>query len=506
MAISITKYINITSSVGGAVVVATRELIGRLFTTNPLVPTGTIIEFDLLADVGTYFGTASEEYKRANFYFSWISKSARRPRKISFARWTDTDQAPMIFGARLTESLTSLQAVTDGSFTLTLGSVTNSISGLNFSGAASLAAVAALIEDVITSKTGVQWTGATVSYDSARGGFNFVGGDAVSAIVSVSAGTVGTNIASRIKWLPQSTNGSSGAVWSDGKLTETLTELLDASTEASNNFGSFLFIPTIDIDENVEIATWNKAQNNLFMFLTRVADLTEAQSYNTALIGMNGTGVTQTIIAGEYPEQLPMQVLAATDYTALNSTQNYMYQQATLTPTVTTTLDSNLYDALRVNYYGVTQQAGNLIAFYQRGLLMGESNSPASMNVYANEIWLKDAAAVALMQLNLTLPKIAANDAGRSKILAILQGVISQGIDNGTISLDGVINLIQRADIEQITGDPDAWQQVQTLGYWLDCEITQQVVNDVIEYYGKYTLVYKKDDVINKIEGTHRLI
>ena len=84
MAIAFTKYILITSGVGGGNAVRKRELIGRLFTTNELVPTGSIVEFTTLADVGTYFGTTSEEYKRASFYFGFISKSINSAKNISY--------------------------------------------------------------------------------------------------------------------------------------------------------------------------------------------------------------------------------------------------------------------------------------------------------------------------------------------------------------------------------------------------------------------------------------
>ena len=72
MAIAFTKYVDIVSGVGGAEQVSLRELIGRLFTINPLVPTESLIEFTDLESVGIYFGTASEEFKRALFYFSFV--------------------------------------------------------------------------------------------------------------------------------------------------------------------------------------------------------------------------------------------------------------------------------------------------------------------------------------------------------------------------------------------------------------------------------------------------
>ena len=45
MAISQNKYVNIISAVGGASSIVQRDLMGRVFTSNALVPAGQIIEF-----------------------------------------------------------------------------------------------------------------------------------------------------------------------------------------------------------------------------------------------------------------------------------------------------------------------------------------------------------------------------------------------------------------------------------------------------------------------------
>lgn len=504
MAIPFTKYIDITSGVGGATIVANRELIGRLFTINPLLPSSSVVEFNSAAEVLAYFGSTSEEYKRALFYFSWISKLNTSPAKISFARWVDTDQAPMIFGAPLTATLTALKLITNGSFSLTLGATTNVMSGLDFSGAANLAAIAAIIQAAIRTKTGTQWTAAAISYNAVRGSFDFVGGSAAIAAITVASGGLGTNISVTMGW--QSAN----AILSDGMLTQTITQVLDSSSELSNNFGSFLFLPTLSSDEVVEAAAWNNGQNLFYQFIVPVPDAMTATSYcdptTGLLIGYAGVGVTLSLTAGEYPEQCPMMILAATNYNTRNSTQNYMFQIFNLTPSVNTAADSTFYDALGVNYYGQTQTAGQLLQFYQRGTLQGLPVSPRDMNVYANEQWLKDAAGTALMALQLALTKISANTQGRAQILTTLRSTVGLALTNRVISVGGELDNTQKLYIGQVTGDLLAWYQVQNIGYWLDCTIVAVVVNTRTEYQARYTLVYKKDDTIRKILGIHTLI
>lgn len=510
MTINFSRYIDITSGVGAGATVPLRDLIGRLFTINPLLSPQSFIEFTSAEEVGLYFGTTSEEYLRALFYFSWISKKITRAQKIAFARWVETAVAPTIFGFVKTQTLGTYTAITTGSFGMTIGADVNTFTGLDFSGAASLAAVAAILQTAIRTKTGTQWTAATVVYNSTRGSFDFTGGSAVAAAISVQEGVGGVPIAAILGWLPAAVNingvFSNGAITNPGSAAETVTETLTASANASNNFGSFLFLPTLSLANVILAANWNKAQNVQYMYTVRVlsADVAAWSSILTGVGAIGGVGLTLANISTEYPEQVPMMIEAATDYTTVNAVQNYMFQQFILTPEVTTDTAADLMDAARVNYYGRTQDAGRFIDFYQRGVLMGIATDPRDMNVYANEQWLKDAAGAAIMTLLLSLSRISANTQGRSQILTTLQSVINQALNNGTISVGKTLTNAQILYITELTGDPQAWHQVQTIGYWVNCTIVS--FGDPLQYKAVYTLVYSKDDAIRKVDGTHVLI
>lgn len=500
MAISIRKYIDIVSGVGAGSVVRRRDLIGRLFSTNPLIPTKSLIEFDDLESVLAYFGSTSEEYARAAFYFGWVSKSITRAKKIGFARWADVAVPAQIYGDTDAKTLATFTAIADGSFNLTVGVQVATIVGLNLTGAASLAAVAALIEDAIQLEVGDQFTTATVVYNATRGSFDFTSGVTGAAAISVAAAGVGTDLLGPLGWT------GLGAILSDGAAAETITTALTESADASNNFGSFLFMPTLTIEEVEEAAIWNSAQNVLYQFMAPVLEA-NASAYYTALAGYAGIAVTLSEVADEYPEMIPMIILAATNYSARNSVQNYMFQIFNVTPGVTTTTKSNDLDALRVNYYGRTQTAGQFLDFYQRGVLMGLPVNPVDMNVYANEQWLKDAAGAAIMELLLALAKVSANAKGRIQLLSQIQAIIDEALFNGTISVGKTLSNTQKLYISEITGDDDAWRQVQTIGYWIDCVMESYVtIDDRTEWKAVYTLVYSKDDVVRKVEGSHVLI
>lgn len=499
MAISFQKYVDIVSGVGGAAQAALRELIGRLFTVNPLLPTESFIEFTDLESVGVYFGTTSEEYLRASFYFSFVSKQITNAKKISFARWADADTAPLIYGEPANYLIADFNAVSDYAISLTLGSITEVINAIDTSGDAALADVAATLQvDIRAANVDPLFASATVTYDAVRKSFDLVAGATGAAVVVVANAGVGTELAADIGWL------NTGTILSNGVVEESITDVLTESDAGSNNFGSFIFQPALTDTEIIEAATWAKAQNVRFQFFHSVFEIDASDTYDELKdIGATGIMIKDALTADEYPEMMPMIIMAATDYTRRNANQNYMYQQFAISSTVTDTTTSNTLDALRMNYYGETQQAGSLLRFFQRGLLMGLATDPLDMNTFANEQWFKDSAGVALINLLLVLSAVEANDTGRGRILGVLQGVIDQALFNATISVGKPISDTQKAFIESITGDPNAWRQVQDIGYWIDAVITEDTPG---EFIATYLLVYGKADTIRKVEGTHTLI
>lgn len=590
MAISLTRYVDITSGIGAGSVVPTRDLVGRFFTSNNLLPPQSFISFTTASEVASYFGFSSEEYLRAVFYFSWISKNLTQPQSIQFARWVQNAVAPLIFPiANNATTLTAWNEITSGSFILTMGAFTFTLSALDFSAAGSLAAVATIIQDAIQAESGggALWTSATVTYSATYGGFLLVGGAVGTGTsltpISVEVGGGDTDITPMglLGWLPQqqNINGNliAGAIWAPGSAAETVTQTLTNSATASNNFGSFAFLTNLNITlQNViDAATWNNSENVLYMYsqsvtpanastwantstgvgaiggvgltlspsitFSLIGTLTNSSNVVTALtsnagikIGMpvsgtdvpTGTVVTSlvgttgltlsnnatasatvvlTFSALEFPEMFPMMIEAATNYAAFNSVQNYEFQQvAGLTPSVSNDANANTYDQLRINYYGSTQNAGQIINFYQTGVLMGISTNILDMNAYVNEIWLKDAAGAAIMTLLLTLSQVPANAQGVNLLLAVLQNVINQALNNGTISVGKTLTNEQQMYITSATGDPLAWYQVQNSGYWVNIVITSSGTPAV--YTATYTLIYSKDDVIRKVIGTHTLI
>ena len=502
MPIPFTRYVMITSGVGGGSDVPRRDLIARLFTSSADLPTGTVLEFMDAEAVGEFFGTTSEEFLRAQFYFSFTSKIITRPSLISFYRWTQSAAAATIYGGTHAV-LNALQSVNAGTFGLTIGTSTQSVTAIDLSSATSFADVATVLQMRIRTLSGSAFTGATVVFNAQRNRFELTAGTTGDAAISVASGT-SNDAASALGLL----SSVSGVLFSAGADASSITDTLTISTQISNNFGSFAFLPDLTQEQVVESATWNNSQNILYQYHVPVT-AANASDYSTALIGLGGTGLTLDPEADdEWPEMLPMAVLASTNYSRRASTQNYMFQVANLSPSVSGQSDANLYDGLRVNYYGETQTAGQLRRFYQRGVLTGNAASvPVDMGVYANEQWLKDDAGARIMGLLLSQSRVPANQAGTGELLSIIQGTIDQAVINGTIQAGAALTDTQRLFVNERSNDPVAYQQVQSIGYWIDAQIQRTTTSDGrIEFKADYDLIYTVDNAIRQVCGTHTLI
>lgn len=504
MSIRFSKYVRIISGVAAAAGVVQRDLIGRIFTQSALVSPDAILEFSDAASVGEYFGGTSDEYRRAVFYFAYVSPSISAARRISFARYAPAGAQAGIFGGGPIANLATLKTATAGVLSFVFnGAAPVSVTGINLSAATSLSDVAALLTTAISANADPNLADATVQYDAVNARFVFANFLFVPTTIALAAAGIGANdLRTALAW----TEGA-GAVFVSGVAAQTPNEAFDNALGISNNFGSFVFNSTLTLDQHIALATRNAGLNVLYQYMVPVSQA-NASTWAAALFGFAGTAVTLAPLATEYPEMVPMIQLAATDYTKRNAVVNYMFKQfGGLSPSVTTDTLSDAMDAIRVNYYGRTQTAGQPIDFYQRGVLMGGTSAPVDMNVYANEQWLKDSVGAKLMSLLLSANRVPANVTGRGQILATVQESIDQALTNGVISVGKTLTSAQRLFVSQQTNDPLAWHQVQNVGYWIDAVIVSYVgTGGATEYEAVYQLIYSKDDAIRSVKGTHYLI
>ena len=149
MSIPISKYVAITSAAANTDSVSRKELIARIFTTNPLFAANTVYEFTSSADVAAFAGSTSFEAQIASTYFGWVSKTATQAKKISFMRYSFEALAPYMYSTQKLTPLATLKEITDGSMVVNLGGTAYTISGVDLSSVEDYAGVAAALQTIL---------------------------------------------------------------------------------------------------------------------------------------------------------------------------------------------------------------------------------------------------------------------------------------------------------------------------------------------------------------------
>lgn len=497
MAIPFRNYVDISSNVGGAAAASVRDLMLRLFSISDQIPDNTVVEFADAAAVGEYFNSvAGQEFLQAQFYFNFVGKLGTQPSLISFAAWAQAATSARVIGGTTHDTLDALKLIVDGTIEIVVGGDTATLTGLNLSAAVSLADVASIIETALVLESG--FPGSTVVYEGAPGRFVFTFGSTGALVCTIGPAGSGTDLITPIGWdVPQ-------VRVSDGSDATALTVALQQTTALSNNFGSFSTIPTLDVAEDLEAATWVDGENVTFMYLQKVLAADVATNFG-ALAGFSGVGATlYSAAVAEFPWLLPGAVFGATQYLRRNSAANYMYQvEGALSALVTEGTLAATYDAAFTNYYGNTQQAGSLIEFYQRGVLFGTNQDPLGMGIFANEVFLKDSIGVALINLLLTVNALPANRTGIAQALATIQPSLEVGLNAGVISVGRTLSTTQRAFVQGVTGDENAYLDLENIGYWITAIVAEPTPGN---FEIQYTLLYAKNDAVRKITGVNSLV
>lgn len=527
------RYIKIVSGVTGGAGVRQRELILRVFTPNTAVLPGTVLEVTNLAAVGSVFGTTSEEYLRAQKYFGFVSKNITSPTKIAFAPWnnTNSEQVAKVIGVPVTADLSAFTAITSGTISFKIGTSKQvNVTGLDLSSATSFSGQAPSVLSLFA--TAVNAAATTANAPSLSNAVFSLGTDQKLTLAAASGQSDLQNYQT-ITVLPGTLAGllgfTNGAVVTTPKVpaNEAPADAVRNSAAVSDNFLSFVFVGNLDAtcgmpvtnQQAADVAAWVDSQNNKFMycvscFASNAAALYAQQTTagGTSVSGCSGVSlnVLSATAGNDYVDQLPAEIAAATDYTRVNSVQNYMfYQSPTRNVTVSDDITADNLDKVRFNYIGATQTAGQTLAFYQRGVLCGGATAAVDTNIYVNEAWMKSAIGAELMAMLVNSPQVPVNDAGRAQIMAVIQGVITRAKYNGVISVGTTLSTAQKQNVTTLSGDPTAWQQVGTIGYWLnvyfDVNPTQADTTRT-EYRAVYQLIYKKSDQIRMIQGSDILV
>ena len=494
MAISQKRYVDITSGVAAQPQATRREFILRCMTTSAKQPSAKVLEFTSLAEVAAQFGATSAEYAYASKYFAYTSKDITKPGKISFGCYATANIAASVIGTKPAAALDDFKTIEDGAFDIEVDGTRVSVTELDFSSATAFSDVCDKIELQIHS---AGYSNATCSYANGVFVLTFPDNTTVSAVIPYSGSATATDI-----------SGLLGLTAADNPIinakvdAETPAEAMARTAAISDNFGSFLFVPSLTTAQVTAVAEWNAATEQNYKYIYHVPVTNSTYSEITAAVkGYSGVWI-QLVTSGGKEEYMGAAWLAAIDFTRPNGTSNPMYQQfGGAAIAVSTNADANTYDNAKVNYYGVTQTAGRQLAFLQRGFLADGTDA----GVYANEMWMKDSFTTAFFNLLLAVNKIPANNDGAAMARGVMQETIDTALLNGTILPGKEFDAAQKAGINALVGRSTAANEVFSDGYAISITITTDP-NDANVRIINYLLVYSKGDAIRKVVGTDVLV
>lgn len=206
------------------------------------------------------------------------------------------------------------------------------------------------------------------------------------------------------------------------------------------------------------------------------------------------------------PGWLTTALLASTRYSRSNSTIIQEFKALNSADMIVTCKTDSLYNiltSLNVNFYGQTQKAGQLMAFYMEGYNLDGTDT----SVCDNEIWLKDRITTEVFNRFVKCNKVPAGLVGNAMIKSAILGVISQGLNNLAVQPEKTIEDSDKAAIIQNTGDESAPGEIYTNGYYLDVRDgdTERAGNGkrrVVDYI----LYYSTGEGIRKVTGSHVMV
>jgi len=397
-----------------------------------LLGTSTVIDttersrsYATLTEVATDFGTTSEEYLAAA---KWFAQSPQ-PTEIIMGRWLKTAASGGLRGGPLSAAqrvMSVWTAITNGGFKIAKdGAPETNITGLNFSGAANLNAVAGIIQAALT--------GITCVWNANYGRFEFQSTTtgATSTIGFLVAPTAGTDISATLG----ATAAFSGAYLYVGAAAETA---IAAVTLFEANLGQQWYglnVPAAVNADHLSIAAFIEGTDtkHVYGLTTLEGGVIVAATTSDIAYQLKQLGYKRTIT--QYSSSDPNAVVSAlarmltTDYRASNTVITLMFKQEP--GVVAENLNSGQANAAQAKNANVFVAYNNETAILQYGVMADGT----FFDIVTGTDWLAlDIQRTLYNLLYTSTTKIPQTDEGMQLLTSAVEAVCSQGVINGLLA------------------------------------------------------------------------
>lgn len=379
--------------------------------------------YGTIGDVGEDFSITMPEYKAALLYFGQTPK----PATLMISRYLSTASSGQLLGGILTSSqqtLANFTAITNGGFHVTVDGNVKSVTGLDFSGASNLNAVAGIIDTALAGAS-VIWNGAQFIVTS----------DTTGTSSSVSFGTApvsGVDITTLFKW-----TSVLALPLVPGFASETPDAYAATMANLSAAWYGLMFAATTmpTDDQNVAVAGIIEAQDLTRIFGVTITDTGVLSSVVTNDLASRLMALGYDQSTTQYSSSSAYAIASlfgrafSVNFAANRSTITLMYKQEPgVLPENLSTSQANVLEAKNCNVF----------ASYVNNTMIIQYGTMAS-GAWFDEIhgvdWLQDQFQTACYNLMYTsTSKIPQTDAGMNQFVNAISAGCEAGINNGLIA------------------------------------------------------------------------
>ncbi|MDA8485848.1 DUF3383 domain-containing protein [Pseudomonas resinovorans] len=440
------------------------ELNGVIVVDDNRIPPGAVLPFASADDMKAYLGpSAIRAGQLADIYFAGFKNSDIKPRVLYLARWVAEDSAPYVVGQKLSASLADLQAIDDGTLSLSMGGQTRNLIDLDFTGASSFSAVAAIVQSAMVAAAAADatWLAATCTYSSDLGAFVIGSTVAGAALIAAPTGTAADAM---------SLVGGTVFRGADAQSpTETMVGVIAVTTNwvtftAARGFD----VPVTEDAEEIEFAQWANSKGVRYLYCLYSGDPDLLVLGNTTNIGHQLQELGLSAVAAQWNSidyaVFLMGMAASIDYSRANGAITTAFKsQEGLAFNVADGTTAAQLEANGFNYYGDWATANDQFRFFYPGQMFGERRW---IDVYLNATWLNNALQVALMAGLTVVKRVPYNEAGYTQVRAWMQDPVQRALDSGVIDEGIVLSESQKADVNARAGMNIA-SQLEISGYYI---------------------------------------
>ena len=384
-----------------------------------------IRSYTTLEAVATDFGTSAAEYKAAVLYFA----QSPRPTTLMIGRWARNATPAILRGGALNsveQNIATWNAITNGGFNITIGGVAKNVTGLNFSGAATLTAVAALIQAGISgSAATVEWNGSQFVIESTATG--------ASATITYATAGSGTDISATLKL----TSGTASTAPIAGLAAETALQCTAVMADKSAVWYGLTFAASTqpDTQSHLDVAAYIEGVDldRMYFITTQDAGVMDSADTSNIAVDLEALAYKRTFLlysgSNAYAAVSACAREFAVNFNANRSTITLMYK--TMPGVVAEVITESQAQTLKARKCSVFVEYVNDTAIIQYAAM--------ASGHFIDEIhglaWLKDAVQNAVYNLLYqSKTKIPQTDAGQNQIVGVISGVMREALNNGLIA------------------------------------------------------------------------